>query len=299
MSGLYLAHELGFFSDLALDVEIRDIPNNSSSLVLLAGGKLDAGFLALTPGLINSIAQKANLKLVAGREIASKSCGTVGTIYGNVRSFPDGLEDLTALRSKRVSIRFKASLSEFYLDALLSKAGLSSKDVDLVLLKEPEAAAALTAGKIDALVSSFFETSLEAHSPDIVKGIGLADVLPDFQYSFVFFGPTLIEGDREKGIRFLVGYLRGAEAFLQGKTPRYLYDLARRGRMDPVRTAEACRQTFVGTGGIDQKSVQMFIDWTAEKGYCSENVDAEQLIDSSYIQEAQKRFRKLTAGSAL
>jgi hypothetical protein len=69
--------------------------------------------------------------------------------------------------------------------------------------------------------------------------------------------------------------------------------------MDPVRTAEACRQTFVGTGGIDQKSVQMFMDWTAEKGYCPANVDAEQLIDSSYIQEAQKRFRKLSAGSAL
>ena len=288
MSGLYLAHELGYFRELGLEVEIEEILNGAHSLVLLAGRNLDVRFAALSPGLIHSVARGSDLRIVAGREIASTTCGTVGTVYGNAKVFPHGLQDLTQLEGKRVSIGFKASLTEFYLDTLLERVGMSSEDVDLIVLRSAEAAAALVAGKIDALVSSHFEKSLETQSDRIIKGIGLPDLLPDFQYSFVFYGPS-ISGSlkREEGVRFLAGYLRGVLAFLDGQTPQYLYDLARAGRMDPDKVISECRETLVADGNIDSKSVEIFVDWTVSKGYCEQPVSAERLIDTQYVVDAQ------------
>ena len=97
MSGLYLARERGYFRELGLKIEIKEILNGAHSLALLAGSKLDARFAALNPGLIHSVARGSKIRIVAGREIASTTCGTVGTIYGNAESFPHGLQDLTQL----------------------------------------------------------------------------------------------------------------------------------------------------------------------------------------------------------
>jgi ABC-type nitrate/sulfonate/bicarbonate transport system substrate-binding protein len=289
MSGLYLAQELGYFRELGLTVEIEEILNGAHSLALLAGRNLDVRFAALSPGLIHSVNRGSDLRIIAGREFASTTCGTVGTIYGNSKAFPHGLRDLTQLDGKRVSIGFRASLTEFYLDTLLETVGMSSNDVELIVLRTAEAAAALVSGKIDALVSSHFEKSLETQSDRVIKGIGLPDILPDFQYSFVFYGPSISRSLRkDEGVRFLAGYLRGAKAFLEGQTPQYLYGLARASKMDPEKVINECRETLVADGNIDSKSVQIFVDWTVSKGYCEQPVPAQQLIDTRYLLEAKE-----------
>lgn len=292
MSGLYLAEELGYFSEAGLDVEILQITSSPHVIPLLAGGELDVAFVALSPSLINAVTKGANLRLVAGREIASSTCGAVGTVYGNREVFPKGIGDLSLLKGKRVSISYMASVTEFYLDTLLASVGLSSDEVQLVVLRAPEAAAALVGGKVDAIISSHFEKDLEALSASVVRGVGLADLLPNYQYSFIVFGPTLLEDKREAGVRFLAAYLRGATDFLNGKTPRYLDELARASRMDPERARNACRNTFAPDGSIDLPSVQRFVEWAVGKRYCASQTAAAQLVDESFIKEAQLRFQQ-------
>jgi len=288
MSGLYLADEIGLFKQQGLEVDLREVPTSSHALAMLVGGETDVMFASLMPAIVNAVAKGSRIRLVAGREIASASCGNVGTIYGNSRVFPDGLRDLGQLRGKRISVVAAASSAEFFLDTILATAGMTSKEVHVVYLRQQEGAAALVGGKIDALISSHFEKSLESLTTQAIKGISIGEVYPGLQYSFIFFGRRLTDDEPEIGTRFLTAYLLGAKAYLEGKNPRYLYRLIRAAHLDLATTLRQCRQTFAADGNIDLKSVRIYVDWAVKKRYC-EPIEARRFVNTKLIAEAQKR----------
>jgi NitT/TauT family transport system substrate-binding protein len=53
------------------------------------------------------------------------------------------------------------------------------------------------------------------------------DVIPDFDYAFVRYGPSILEKDPEAGRRFMVAYLKGVHQYNQGKTVRNLEIMAK------------------------------------------------------------------------
>ena len=67
MSPLYLTQELGYFSDVGLDVTIRQIKISHQVTPLLAGRRLDISCLGLNPGFFNIVASGAQLRLVLCR----------------------------------------------------------------------------------------------------------------------------------------------------------------------------------------------------------------------------------------
>jgi ABC-type nitrate/sulfonate/bicarbonate transport system substrate-binding protein len=125
---------------------------------------------------------------------------------------------LRQLKGKRVAIQGQANIGEFWLDVVLETAGLSSDDVMLVNLRIPEALAALTAGKIDAMVGahSILDESRLA-SAQVVRSIGFGRVLPNFHTHHVLFGASLLAGDPERGSRFLAAYFQAVRDFLGEK----------------------------------------------------------------------------------
>jgi len=283
MSGLYLAKESGYFEEEGFDVQIERFPDSTHAIALLAGGELDAAFVSPSPALFNALARDAAIRIVAGREIASPSCGTVGSVYGHRGSFPNGLADLSQLAGRSVAASRRMTISEFYLDSLLESVGLSSDDLNIVELPSPEATAAIISGRIDAMVSSYFDRDIESLSDKVVRGIGLADILPNFQYAHVLFGPTFLDAPVEQGASFLTAYLRGARAFRAGETPQFLYDFTKQMSLDPERARRACRQTFDPNGRIDQASLERIGDWCFDKGYCEKRIEVANLIDSRFI----------------
>jgi NitT/TauT family transport system substrate-binding protein len=288
MSALYLAQELGFFEQAGLDVEIWQSANSVATIPLLAGGKVDVSFLSLNPSFVNAVARGASLSIVAGREIASPGCADVGTWYGNRRAFPRGLADLRQLKGKRLAVGARASIMEFFLDAFLERAGLSFDDVQTVALRGPEASAALVGGKIDAILANDFDKRLAEASHEIVLGPRLAQLLPDFQFSYVIFGQRLLAGDAKTGIAFLTGYLRGAREFLAGRTPKFMDEYARLNGLDPKATREACRNTFTPDGSVRLSDLQRFVDWAVRKGYCPKRVGAAQLVDERFLRGVRR-----------
>jgi NitT/TauT family transport system substrate-binding protein len=289
MSSFYLAHELGYFVEAGLEVEIQQVRFSAEMAVLLAGGELDVSFLAINPSFINAVAKGAKLKIVGGREIASPTCGTVGTVYGHRRSFPQGLADLRWLKGKRIAIVKKASIQEFFLDTLLESVGMSSDDVQVVELRRSEAVAALVGRKIHALLAHSFDKDPASLSSQIVRGSGFSQVLPNFQYTYLVFGQALLMTDATIGAKFFSAYLRGAKEFLEGRTPRFMEEYARSNGLDPKNTREACRNTFTPDGTINLEDLQKFIDWTVRRGYCPEPVKAAQLVDTRFLAEVRRR----------
>lgn len=288
-SAFYLAQETGLFEAAGFQVEVERSPGPAQTIPLLAGGKLDVSSSALSPALISAVARGGRVRIVACMQRTSPGCGDAGTIYGRRSVFPNGLADLRQLKGKRVAIQGQANIGEFWLDVVLETAGLSSDDVMLVNLRIPEALAALTAGKIDAMVGahSILDESRLA-SAQVVRSIGFGRVLPNFHTHHVLFGASLLAGDPERGSRFLAAYFQAVRDFLGGKTPKFLVDFARESGVDPEVVKKACRDTFPADGTISPENLQYFIDWSVRKGYTQAGMRAEQLVDARFLERVQR-----------
>src|SRR5262245_34087193 len=98
MCPFYVAYESGYFAVAGLDIELVKEMGTAQSLPLLAGGQLDASLTAFGPPVVNAIARGARVRVVAGREITSASCGSAGTLFVNGKRFPNGIRNLAELR---------------------------------------------------------------------------------------------------------------------------------------------------------------------------------------------------------
>jgi NitT/TauT family transport system substrate-binding protein len=287
-----LAEELGFFREAGLEVEFHLNPGSVQVLPLLAGGRVEVGMASATPAFINAALKGARMKIVAARDIAAPDCQGGGAIFGNRQAFPHGLRDLRLLKGKRVAVGSQAGASAFLLDQALEFGGLTTRDVTLVIMRIPEATAAVSAGRIDAVAAVDLEKDLDYVSGNIIRSVTFSELLPNYQYSFVVFGATLLGGDPEIGTAFLWAYLRGVQEYTAGKTPRALEELARAAHHDPAAARAACREGTSRDGRVERASVQRFVDWAAKKGFIPRAVDASQLIDARFVEEANRRLER-------
>ncbi|MBP1625120.1 MAG: tauA [Acidobacteria bacterium] len=288
MSGLYLAQELGYFTDLGLKIEIERIATTVQAVPLAAAGKLDVVFCASSASLANAIAKGSRLRIVAGREIASPGCADLSVLYGRCEVFPEGLGNLGLLRGKRIGADHTATIGHFGLDMVLASAGMTAEELGVLKIGRSELLVAFLSGKLDAIIASDCGRRFAKIRDQIVTGIGLADVLPDYQISFVVFGARLLDNDPDTGVKFLSAYLRGAREYLAGKTPKFHDELAISNGMDPEEARKACRNTFVSNGQIDLPSIDHFVQWARAKGFCTDVISAEQLVDMRFLEQQQK-----------
>jgi NitT/TauT family transport system substrate-binding protein len=288
VAGLYMAEEEGFFREAGLRVTRVTQRKNEYIVPLLTGGEIDVGFAQVNPALVNAVAAGARIRIVAGRDVASRGCGSVGTLYGMHKNFPNGFGDLRVLKGKRVAISRNTNLEAFCLDAYLASVGLTLSDIQALQMEQAQSVAALVEGRIDATVCNFLEARPEGLSPEIVRGPSMADLFPGMQYNFVAFGPSLLDGDPSMGAAFLTAFFRGTQAFAAGKYSKSLMEiLSRELGMDPQLAMQGCRSGSVLDGAIDRPSIQRLVDWTVRKGFCAQPPGIASLIDTRFI-EAMK-----------
>jgi ABC-type nitrate/sulfonate/bicarbonate transport system substrate-binding protein len=289
-SSIHLAFELGFFREAGFEVEILQNRNTLHAMALLAGGGLDIHFGTASTAFLNAIIKGLPLRITAGRDIANGTCEYIGAVYGLRRTFPDGLADIAKLKGKRVATGPAIGIGQFSLDAQLARAGLSEKDVTVVHLEYGQILAALLGGGVDACIgANDFDRNLTSLGAEIVHTGGLAQVYPNFQYTYVLFGKTMLAADVDRGARFLSAYLRGAREFARGKTPRFLEELVRTDRLDGKKAVTSCRDSFVLDGSIDLNSLRLYADWAARNKYISRPVDVSELVDDRFLRRAHAR----------
>ena len=172
---------------------------------------------------------------------------------------------------------------------ILSTVGLEAAAVQVVSLPSSEAVSALLSRRVDAVLTDAFATNRVSVSEEVVTLTRFGSVCPDFQFSFMLFGSRLLEGDVGVGTRFLQAYLRANREFLAGKTPAFLEQLSRESGVDPESMRLACRQAFSRNGKVKLADVQRFIDWAVGKGYCPQRMEAAQMVDSRFLDEALKK----------
>jgi NitT/TauT family transport system substrate-binding protein len=286
-AGFFTAQEMGFFQQAGVEVELMPhLSRGRDAIPLLGGGEVDVSSYPISAASINAIAKGVKMRIVAGRGMQTPDCGVLGRLYCRKDSFPQGLTDLRMLRGKRISSSSRGGIAEFFIDQILASVGLSTDDLQVRPLQRQEAVVALLNGGLDAVLEYEAVGKLTDVSSAVFAGLDVGAILPNFQFTYLYFGKRLLEGDPHYGARFLGGYMRGIRAYLGGANPKWLSDYAKEFDLDEAAVRGECRRYLTANAEIDMTSLTRFLEWTIKKGYCPASLTAQQLVNRGFLDRA-------------
>ena len=284
----YIPQEEGYFDEQGLEVEFVKFPSVTQAIPLLAGGGLDVVAGPLSASLINAVAQDMNLRIVAGRERAPSDCDSIALMVRRDLYDSGELDTTAEMKGRKVAISSTGTIMEFSLDRILKTAGLTVDDVEMVKMTPQDTYAAFENRAVAAAILG------TPHNHQI-EALGYAatldslnNLMPDFQQSFIVFGPSLLDDNPELGRKFMVAYLQGVRQYNQGKTKRNLEIIEKHLGMDEETLSQICLSPVYPDARIIIEDILTFQDWLYEEGLVDKKVTAEQLIDTRFVDYANE-----------
>jgi NitT/TauT family transport system substrate-binding protein len=286
-----IAQAEGYFRSQGLDVEMVTLPESAGATPELIKGELDVVAGMVKIGDFNAIARGASLRLVADKgHFEDGPC--VAAAFVARRDFaaggsPDRPE---RLRGARFASR-PFSFVEYLLELQLGRMGLSLSDVKLLRLPEAMVGEAISGDSLDIgeLTEPDLTRALKSGRCAVWKPV--QEIYPGAQLAAIYFGPNLLERNREAGRRFMAAYLQGVRQYSQGKTARNVEIISKETGLDPDLVRATCWQPIRGDGKINVESVLDFQRWAVRRGALDAVVPAEKFWDPSFAEAAGRALR--------
>ncbi len=140
----YIAQQNGYFAARGVDVEERRFTVGRDALAALMRGEVDAAIAYETP-VVQAAPRAPDLEVLTTVHLSSRNTRVVARADRGVRREED-------LRGKRIGVS-RGTSAEFFLQVLLTSAGLRSDEVRIVDLPVEAAAGAVVRGELDAAVA--------------------------------------------------------------------------------------------------------------------------------------------------
>jgi NitT/TauT family transport system substrate-binding protein len=177
-------------------------------------------------------------------------------------------------------------------------AGISFDDTTPVYMPFPNMVAALQNKALDgALLIEPQETQIER------LGIGVRmqntnDFYPNQQISVIFYSEKFATEQKDVALRFMKGSLRGVRAMLDSvekgrikKDARKTIDILTRELSMPEDILTSIYMNAVNASGdINRAGVEKDLAFFREKGWVSDPVDLDKVVDLSFANEANKQL---------
>ncbi len=161
-----LLQAAGLLHTLPFPVKFADFTSGPPILQAMASGSVDVGGVGDAPPVF-AAAGGAKIAIVGARRNDPKSAALLVPKGSSIKSIQD-------LRGKRIAVA-QGSSADYHLLTVLTKAGLSTHDVQLVYLQPAEALSALSSGSVDAwdVWSPFVEQGIQQKGAKaLVDGTG-------------------------------------------------------------------------------------------------------------------------------
>lgn len=139
---MFLARDKGFFKENGLDVELQIIEDAALYMAAIAAGKLD-GNASTIDEIMKYRSPDFCFKAVVALDDSHGGDGVL--VQKDVNSLAD-------LKGKAVGMN-EGSVSQFWFNILLKRAGMTEKDLQITNMTADDAAAAFIAGQIPAAVT--------------------------------------------------------------------------------------------------------------------------------------------------
>ncbi len=283
---LLIAQEEGYFAEQNIEIEFISLTKSAHGLPSLVQGKLDVLAGTLTAGLLNSIAQGAYVRIVAGKGHVTRGPRPyTAMLVGKQLAEQGALSEPARLRGKRL-LGSQDNTAGYFADLALRKLRLGPEDVELSYAPAAARFGAAEQGVMDLAVMAepwVTRTVEGGYGTTLVSDF---EVMPDGQIACVLFGPSLLVENPEAGRRFMVAYLKGVRQYSLGKTERNLALLAKCTRLDPELLSKAHWVPCHEDGSINVQSVVDFQGWAAEKGLVDRIITPQEFWDPSFAEYA-------------
>ena len=287
----YLAIEQGYLAELGLDVEIVNLAGTNDVVTLLSSDQLDVGFGAIAPSFYNAVARGVGIRMVAdhGSTIPGRSTPSLAVRADILEQHPwSGYQDL---KGKKVAVQQAGTLTEYYLELMLKRAGLQPSDVGMVALPFPDMAVAFANKGIDAGVDNEPWATQQEQLGLIKKVVYTDDVDPGGHVAGLLYGETFAR-NTQAARNYMVGYLRGVrdywDAYDGRKDFQIVVDALKKYTQlkdeDLIRKIPPTGQD--PSGRMDPAKLAHYQDWFVEKGLIPQRIDVTRGLDLSFVEYA-------------
>jgi NitT/TauT family transport system substrate-binding protein len=276
---LFIAQEEGFFAEQGIRVELVRVPSTAAALPLVLSGEVGVYSGPLKIGLLNAVAQGEHVRIVADKGSVAPGHCTGYALVVRRDLFDSGVVTKVAdLKGRKIAEHD----SDYDLYRALATGNLSADDIDAVDIEFPAVVPALRNGAVDAgLLAEPFITQARESGTAVVL-VSAQDFEPDNPFP-LYYGPALLDRDPEAGRRFMVAYLKGVHQYNEGKTGRNLEILANYTHLDRELLNRTCWWPIAADGHVPEKPVQEYADWMYANRKITRQVNADQLIDMSFV----------------
>jgi NitT/TauT family transport system substrate-binding protein len=200
------------------------------------------------------------------------------------------IDTIAEIEGRQVAISCTACIQDFGTAKILENAGLTLSDIEIARMSPPNIVAAFANKDIEgAVVGSLQQGQLNTAGYAVTLE-HFSEFIPDFQYGFVMFGPTILTDNLEAGKKFMIAYLKGARQYMQGKTERNLEIAQKYLGMDRETILQSPWSPISTNGTVRAQDVLDFQNWAYENGLVDNKVPIEQLVDTSFIDYANTKL---------
>ncbi|HZU06772.1 MAG TPA: ABC transporter substrate-binding protein [Chloroflexota bacterium] len=287
----YLAIEQGYFTELGLLPEVVPLTTTADVVAMLSGDQLDVGFGAINPAVFNAVARGVGIRIVAdhGSNIPGRSTPSLAVRTDILERRPwTGYHDLRGLK---VAVQQLGTLTEYYLELMLQRGGVSRSEVEIVGLPFPDMAVAFANKAIDAAIYNEPWATQQEQQGIIKKIVYTDDVDPNGHVAVLLYSETFAR-NTQAARNYMVGYLRGVRDYWDAYDGRRDFQIV----IDVLQKYtqlkdEALLRKIPPTGQnpagyLDPAKLAAYQDWFAERGLITRKIDIAQALDCSFLDYA-------------
>lgn len=295
-AGVLIGMAKGYYKDLGIKIEPVQFNTGQEMINALAAGQLDVGATVTAAGLFNAMSRDIPVKIVADKGVNVAGKGYYRLVVrkdlaGTLKNFAD-------LKDRKIAIVGTASLDEIALDRVLNKGGMTTKDVDLQVIRSfPDMLVSLANKSIDAamLIEPFVAVGIAKGIVDPWKDPSEYD--PDAQTALLVYGTSMTTRP-EIANRFMTAYVKSLrdynDAFFKDKGKKEIIDIL--CQYSVVKEPAMYERMFpVGLnpdGYLRLKGIEMDLAWYKERKLLKTDVKLADVVDNKYADFAVKTLGK-------
>jgi NitT/TauT family transport system substrate-binding protein len=285
-AGVLIGMARGYYKDMGIEIEPVQFNTGQDMINALGAGQLDVGCTVTAAGLFNAMLRGIPIKIVADKGINVAGKGYYRLMIR--KDLVDEIKDFKDLNGRKLAVVGTASLDEIALDRVLNQGGLTTKDVDLQVIRAfPDIVAAMSNKSIDGgmVIEPFVTAAISKNIADPWKDPAEYD--PDAQTALLVYGKSMLERP-EVAKRFMVAYVKSLrdynDAFFKNKNRDEVISIL--AQYSVVKDKELYKKMYpVGLnpdGYVRMKGIQMDLDWYKQRDLLKGDLKAEDVVDNSF-----------------